>query len=94
MGVQVSDTLADRVVHRHERPVDCERLGNRRGNSLNPFEVWADQRSRQIGERDHMRARDDQHVPLEHRGMVEKGDGHLVGKHDIDRDLARCDLAE
>ena len=79
----MGDALADDVVDRHERAVAAERLGHRRGDQLDAAEQAVDIGGVEVGQRDDVPARHDEHVALEHRPAVEEGDGDLVVEHDV-----------
>jgi len=54
----------------------------------------SDQRGRQVGQRDDVRARHDDRVPLEHGPVIEERDRNLRLEHDVRGDLTRDDPAE
>jgi 4-carboxymuconolactone decarboxylase len=90
----VSDALADHVVDRHERAVAAERRRHARRDSLDSLEQRSHQIGIEIGQRDGMPLRCDQHMTLEHRRPIEKRDRDIIVQHRADRECTVDRVAE
>ena len=94
MDVQVADRLGDTIVDRDEGSVGLEpALDGARQRSC-AMEERLDQCVRKIGEGLEMLAWCEQDVTLEHRPVIQEGDGDLVVEHEMGGDAPRDDRAE
>ena len=92
--VQMRDALTDDVVECDERAVTRERVRHSGGNPLHSLEQRTDEIAIEIGERDHVPLRHDQHMPLEHRRPIEERQHGVVVEHATNRQRAVDRLTE
>ena len=92
--VQVRHGLADGVVHGDEGPLRAELVDDGRGDPLRGGEERVAQPRRQVGQGHDVLARDEQHVPLEDRALVEERDQVVGLEHEVGGQVAGRDRAE
>ena len=92
--VHVRHRLAHDVVLRDPRALRAQAVDDRARAPLHGHEHRRQQRSRQLGQRDDVLARDHEHVPFEHRADVEERDDVGLVEHDVRGRVAGDDRAE
>jgi hypothetical protein len=94
MAVQVRHRLGDGVVHRDEGALRTQPVDHRLSQALLRRQEAVTQTRRQVGQRQDVHPRHQQHVALEQRTDIEEGNEVVVGPHERRLDIAGHDRAE